>query len=75
MDVSRETPHFTTKPKCYDLTSILVRSEEDTTRSDKVRTQRTQRYRTLRRGTAREQSNQCVTMAQRYSTRMHEKRG
>ena len=24
MDVSRETPDVTTKPKCYDLTSMLV---------------------------------------------------
>ena len=24
MDVSRETPDVTTKPKCYDLTNILV---------------------------------------------------
>ena len=24
MDISRETPDFTTKPKCYDLTNILV---------------------------------------------------
>ena len=24
MDVSRDTPHVTTKPKCYDLTNILV---------------------------------------------------
>ena len=27
MDVSRETPDVTTKPKCYDLTDILVRSQ------------------------------------------------
>ena len=25
MDFSRETPDVTTKPKCYDLTNILVR--------------------------------------------------
>ena len=25
MDVSRETHHVTTKPKCYDLANILVR--------------------------------------------------
>ena len=24
MDVSRETPDVTTKPKCYDLTNVLV---------------------------------------------------
>ena len=26
MDVSRETPHVTTKPTCYDLTNISVPS-------------------------------------------------
>ena len=26
MDVSRETPDVTTKPKCYDLSNILVRN-------------------------------------------------
>ena len=25
MDVSRETPDVTTKPKCYDLANVLVR--------------------------------------------------
>ena len=26
MDVSRETPDVTTKPKCYDLTDMLVQA-------------------------------------------------
>ena len=26
MDVSRETPDVTSKPKCYDLTNLLVRT-------------------------------------------------
>ena len=26
MDVSRETPDVKTKPKCYDLTDLLVRT-------------------------------------------------
>ena len=33
MDVSRETPHVTTKPKCYDLTSILVLRKSGAARS------------------------------------------
>ena len=34
MDVSRETPDVTTKPKCYDLTNILVSQRGPTAWAD-----------------------------------------